>query len=201
MLTRTTRRIQRYEGASTLYGPHTLAAYIDRTKALLYLLKDDAPIGEPDSRETGPLPPDNSDRSYGFNTGVLFDGTSQSQQFGDVIVDVDKSQFTLGDKVTATFVGANPRNNLRLEETFAAVEYRRPGETEWTVVRDDSDWKLIYQWKRSSVMMGTSSATISWEIEEWTTPGEYRLVYFGDAKSIDGEITAFEGRSTAFMVN
>ncbi|KAL5085155.1 hypothetical protein Trisim1_010833 [Trichoderma cf. simile WF8] len=193
--------IQRYEGASTLYGPHTLAAYIDRTKALLYLLKDDAPSGEPDSRETGPLPPDNSDRSYGFNTGVLFDGTSQSQQFGDVIVDVDKSQFTVGDKVTATFVGANPRNNLRLEETFAAVEYRRPGETEWTMVRDDSDWKLIYQWKRSSVMMGTSSATISWEIEEWTMPGEYRLCYFGDAKSIDGEITAFEGRSTAFMVN
>lgn len=201
VLTRRIHSIQRYEGASTLYGPHTLAAYIDRTKALLPLLKDSAPSGESDSRETGPLPPDNSDRSFGFNTGVLFDSTSQSQQFGDVIVDVGKSQFASGDKVTAMFVGANPRNNLRLEETFAAVEYRRPGETEWTTVRDDSDWGLIYKWRRSSFIMGTSSADITWEIEEWAMPGEYRLCYFGDSKSINGEITAFEGTSTAFMVN
>ncbi|PTB68070.1 Neutral/alkaline nonlysosomal ceramidase [Trichoderma citrinoviride] len=193
--------IQRYEGASTLYGPHTLAAYIDRTNALLHLLKDDAPRGEPGSRETGPLPPDNSDRSFGFNTGVLFDSPSHShQQFGDVIADVAKGQFTPGERVTATFVGANPRNNLRLEQTFAAVEHRRPGETEWTVARDDSDWGLIYQWKRSSLLLGTSSASVTWEIEAWATPGEYRLCYFGDAKSIDGEITAFEGRSAAFTV-
>ncbi|KAL7793578.1 Neutral/alkaline nonlysosomal ceramidase [Trichoderma ceciliae] len=193
--------IQRYEGASTLYGPHTLAAYIDRTKALLPLLRDDAPSGEPDTHETGPLPPDNSDRSFGFNAGVLFDSTSQSQQFGDVIADIGKGQFAPGEKVTARFVGANPRNNLRLEETFAAVEYRRPGEAEWTTVRDDSDWVLIYQWRRTSVIMGTSEADITWEIEDWAVPGEYRLRYFGDAKSIDGEMTAFEGTSTAFMVS
>ncbi|RFU72532.1 neutral alkaline non-lysosomal ceramidase [Trichoderma arundinaceum] len=193
--------IQRYEGASTLYGPHTLAAYIDRTKALLPLLKDDAPGEEPDPHETGPLPPDNSDRSFGFNAGVLFDSASQSLQFGDVIVDVGKSQYAPGEKVTATFVGANPRNNLRLEETFAAVEHRRPGEAEWTTVRDDSDWGLIYQWRRTSVIMGTSEASIIWEIEDWAAPGEYRLRYFGDAKSIDGEMTAFNGTSTAFMVN
>ncbi|KAH6609706.1 neutral alkaline non-lysosomal ceramidase [Trichoderma cornu-damae] len=193
--------VQRYEGASTLYGPHTLAAYIDRTKALLPLLKDGVPGGEPDSHETGPLPPDNSDRSFGFNAGVLFDGTRPSQRFGDVVADVGQSRFAPGDKVTATFVGANPRNNLRLEQTFAAVEHRRPGEAEWTTARDDSDWGLIYQWRRSSVIMGTSEADITWEIEDWAVPGEYRLCYFGDAKSIDGEVTAFEGTSTAFTVN
>ncbi|KAL6856503.1 Neutral/alkaline nonlysosomal ceramidase [Trichoderma novae-zelandiae] len=193
--------IQRYEGASTLYGPHTLAAYIDRTNALLHLLKDDAPpSGERDSRETGPLPPDNSGRSFGFNTGVLFDSPSQSRQFGDVTADVAKSEFAPGEQVTATFVGANPRNNLRLEQTYAAVEHRQPGETHWTIVRDDSDWGLIYRWKRSSLLRGTSSASVTWEIEAWTRPGEYRLCYFGDAKSIDGEITAFEGRSAAFRV-
>ncbi|KAH0495161.1 hypothetical protein TgHK011_008728 [Trichoderma gracile] len=192
--------IQRYEGASTLYGPHTLAAYIDRTDALLHLLKDDAPRSEPGSRESGPLPPDNSDRSFGFNTGVLFDSPSQSLQFGDVIADIPQSRFSPGERVTATFVGANPRNNLRLEQTFAAVEHRRRGEIDWTVVRDDSDWGLIYSWKRSSFLKGTSSASVTWEIEAWAEPGEYRLCYFGDAKSIDGEITAFEGRSAAFMV-
>lgn len=68
------------------------------------------------------------------------------------------------------------------------------------MVRDDSDWGLIYSWKRSSLLMGTSSASVTWEIEAWAEPGEYRLCYFGDAKSIDGEITAFKGRSAAFMV-
>lgn len=118
-----------------------------------------------------------------------------------MIVNVGKSQFTPREKVTATFVGANPRNNLRLEETFAAVEYRHAGEANWTTVRDDSDWGLIYQWRRTSVLKGTSEADITWEIEEWAQPGEYRLRYFGDAKALDGEMTAFEGTSKAFTIS
>lgn len=192
---------QRYEGASTLYGPHTLAAYIDRTKALLPLLRDDAPGRDSNSSDTGPLPPDNSDKSIGLNTGVLFDTTPQSRSFGDVIIDVGRSRFTRGEKVKATFVGANPRNNLRLEETYAAVEHRHPGEPEWNTVRDDSDWALVYQWKRTSLFKGTSEATVIWDIEDWVKPGEYRLRYFGDARSIDGEVTAFEGKSAAFTVS
>lgn len=191
---------QRYEGASTLYGPHTLAAYIDRTKALLPLLRDDAPGRDSNSSDTGPLPPDNSDKSIGLNTGVLFDTTPQSRSFGDVIINVGRPQFTRGDKVKATFVGANPRNNLRLEETYAAVEHRYAGEAEWKTVRDDSDWALVYQWKRTSLFKGTSEATVAWDIEDWAKPGEYRLCYFGNARSIGGEVTAFEGKSAAFTV-
>lgn len=183
-----------------MYGPHTLAAYIDRTKALLPLLRDDAPGRDSNSSDTGPLPPDNSDKSIGLNTGVLFDTTPQSHSFGDLIFNVGKNQFRRGEKVKATFVGANPRNNLRLEETYAAVEHRPRGESEWKIVRDDSDWALVYQWKRTSLFKGTSEAIVAWDIEDWTEPGEYRLRYFGDARSIDGEITAFEGKSAAFMV-
>lgn len=183
-----------------MYGPHTLAAYIDRTNALLPLLRDDAPGRDSNSSDTGPLPPDNSDKSIGLNTGVLFDTTPKSRSFGDVILNIGKNQFMRGETVKATFVGANPRNNLRLEETYAAVEHRHPGELEWKTVRDDSDWALVYQWKRTSLFKGTSEATVAWDIEDWAKPGEYRLRYFGDARFIDGEVTAFEGKSAAFTV-
>ncbi|KAK5987107.1 Acylsphingosine deacylase 3 [Cladobotryum mycophilum] len=191
--------VQRYEGASTLYGPHTLAAYIDRTKALLHLLGSNVTTGQA-ARDAGPLPPDNSKLSYSFIPGVLYDGRPWSRDYGETKSDVNKIHFLQGDVVTATFVGANPRNNLRLEQTYAAVEHRQPGKNEWTIVRDDSDWGLAFGWRRTSKILGTSEADITWEIEDWTPPGEYRLRYFGDAKSLGGKVTAFEGTSRAFYI-
>lgn len=193
--------IQRYEGASTLYGPHTLAAYIERTLSLLPLLKSGS-HAENIVRERGPLPPDNSDRSISFIAGVWFDGKPRSRQFGDTLVDVSKTHLTRGENATATFIGANPRNNLRLEQTFAAVEYRRSGGTKWETVRDDSDWGLIFRWRRMSRLLGTSEVEITWEIEDWAPPGEYRLKYYGDAKQLlDKKMMAFEGTSRTFYVN
>ncbi|KOS20212.1 Neutral ceramidase B [Escovopsis weberi] len=192
-------RVQRYEGASTLYGPHTLAAFIDRTKALLHLMGDNVTTGQA-ARDAGPLPPDNSKVSFNFVPGVIYDRHPWYRAFGDVAVDVDKSHYFPGEIATATFVGANPRNNLRLERTFAAVEQRQPGTDNWTIVRDDSDWDLIFRWRRISKVLGTSEVDISWEIEDWTPPGEYRLRYFGDAKSLGGTVSAFEGVSRAFLV-
>lgn len=194
-----TTSVQRYEGASTLYGPNTLAAYINRTAETLHFLA--ATKRSPrNSRPIGLRPPDNSDRSMSFISGVVYDRTGAMASFGEVVQDVTSRRFRSGETVNATFVGANPRNNLRLEGTFAAVERKAVGSDQWTTVRDDSDWGLIFRWRRRSAIWGTSEAIIEWEIEDWTEPGQYRLRYYGDAKSMGGKITAFEGTSKVFTV-
>ncbi|KAK4452358.1 Neutral/alkaline nonlysosomal ceramidase [Podospora aff. communis PSN243] len=191
--------IQRYEGASTLYGPHTLDAYINVTLSFLPYLG--AKGTKPPRHEGGIYPPDNSNKSLSFITGVIRDGTPFFKAFGDVLGDVE-TFYRCGEHVKATFVGANPRNNLRLEDTYAAVERLdlSAGKEEWKRVRDDSDWSLVFHWRRTSEIMATSEVDVVWEVEDWAEPGVYRLRYYGDAKSLGGTITPFEGASSPFTL-
>ncbi|PVH80578.1 neutral/alkaline nonlysosomal ceramidase-like protein [Cadophora sp. DSE1049] len=187
--------IQRYEGASTLYGPYTLNAYINLTlKYLPYLSSSTTRRPLP-----GPSPPDNVNRSLSFITGVVFDGTPIFKHFGDVKTAV-RPAYSIGDIVSVTFVGANPRNSLRLEQTYAAIEKLDTTTSRWVRVRDDSDWALIFNWKRTSGVLGTSEVEIVWETEEWASPGLYRVKYYGDSKAVGGKITAFEGVSGEFVL-
>lgn len=190
--------IQRYEGASTLYGPHTLAAYINVTLSLVPYLSASSNTMPP----PGPSPPDNSNRSLNFISGVVYDRTPLFKKFGNVVTDVEDNVYR-GTPVSAVFVGANPRNNLRLEQSYAAVEKLVEGEQEkkWQVVRDDSDWHLVFRWKRTSGILATSEVTVTWETEEWAEPGTYRLRYYGDSKSLSGSFTEFEGISGEFQLS
>ncbi|KAH6647662.1 Neutral/alkaline nonlysosomal ceramidase [Truncatella angustata] len=186
--------IQRYEGASTLYGPFELNAYINLTAGNIRYLAPTA-TGSPPA---GPSPPDNRDNSLSFITGVVQDSAPIGFSFGNVTVQ-PSSTYARGAVVNATFVGANPRNNLRLEGTFAAVE-KQDGST-WNQVRDDSDWSLVYTWNRTNFILGYSDVTISWETESTADPGTYRIRYYGDWKNlIGGGITAFTGTSNSFKL-
>lgn len=162
-------------------------------------LKADS-VPEQKHQEKNIYPPDNSGRSLSFIIGVLYDRTPSSRAFGDTVLDVQKSQFRRGETVSATFIGANPRNNLRLEQTYAAVEHRSLAGSEWRQVRDDSDWDLTFHWRRTSQLLGTSEVDVKWTIEEWAPQGEYRLRYYGDWKSVRGQLTAIEGSSSSFSV-
>lgn len=186
--------IQRYEGASTLYGPNTLNAYINATLTYLPYLSNSSTTTSP----FGPLPPDNVNRSLSFITGVVYDGTPLFKNFGDVTTDV-LSTYSLGALVSATFVGANPRNNLRLEETYAAIEQQGSYGT-WTQVRDDADWELLFEWKRTNKMLAYSDVTITWDTGLTAQAGTYRIKYYGDSKSIGGTITGFEAASGSFTL-
>ncbi|KXX79287.1 Neutral ceramidase [Madurella mycetomatis] len=193
--------IQRYEGASTLYGPHTLAAYINVTLSFLHYLGADA-ASPPSHETTGLFPPDNSNQSLSFIAPVVWDRKPLFKHFGDVLVDVNRV-YHRGQRVNVVFVGANPRNNLRLDGTFAAVEklHLSNGEGEtWRQVRDDGDWSLVYHWRRTSEILGTSEVEIVWETEEWAERGVYRIRYYGDAKGVGAKIEAFEGMSSAFTL-
>lgn len=169
--------IQRYEGASTLYGPNTLEAYINLTLSRLPYLSSHAHTSvnasQPPSHSSlprldpGPLPPINVNASLSFITPVVLDRTPLFKSFGDVLDDV-RPRYSLSSSsapiISATFVGANPRNNLRLEDTYATVEKFDFDAAQWRRVRDDVDWSLVFEWRRVSSVLGTSNARVSWEL-------------------------------------
>lgn len=213
--------VQRYEGASTLYGPHTLEAYINITTSLLPQLASSTPVKQ--TLGPGPQPPININNSLNFIQPVVFDRAGLFKSFGQIVTDV-KPRYSIGDRVIATFVGANPRNNLRLEGTFAMIERQdapvgsaslssqhvsnegdlkqRPrAATAIQPYLTDADWSLTYAWRRTSEVAGTSEVDITWDIESGTPAGQYRVVYYGDAKPVGGgSIQPFVGRSAVFTV-
>ncbi|KAH7130268.1 neutral ceramidase precursor [Dendryphion nanum] len=187
--------IQRYEGASTLYGPHTLNAYINSTLTLLPYLADNTQSTAP----AGPAPPDNRNRSISLITGVVYDGAPLGKKYGQVQKDVSPT-YASGSTVSVTFVGANPRNNLRLEGTYTSVEQKSADGT-WKQIRNDADWELVFQWKRVNGLTGTSDVTITWDTGIAAPgAGTYRVRYYGDSKAVGGKISAFEGVSGEFRI-
>lgn len=189
--------IQRYEGASTLYGPHTLNAYINLTTRYLPYLSSHPPTL---SLPPGPSPPNNVDRSLSFIRGVVYDRAPFFKSFGDVVSDVGTT-CNRGQTVSVTFVGANPRNDLRLEQTYASVE-KQDDYGSWRTVRDDADWSLLFEWKRINSVLGTSEVKITWDIEpDLDVGGVYRIKYFGASKTpFTGHIVQFEGVSRTFSI-
>ncbi|KAJ7203478.1 ceramidase [Mycena haematopus] len=197
--TREEYAVQRYEGASTLYGPYTLEAYIDRYTTLVPFLADVPPTGE--SPFSDPAPEEQISKAIELETSVKFDAAGFGRHFGQVLQDVNTAEpYQAGETVFARFVGANPRNNLRLEGTFLSVDRLDSTTGEWVMKRSDSHPSTVYQWERESTILGTSSVNISWTIENYTPAGLYRLRYFGDSKPLVGVISAFVGTSGNFTV-
>ncbi|KAL2202982.1 neutral ceramidase precursor [Sarocladium strictum] len=183
--------IQRYEGASTLFGRYELDAYINLTVSNMNHLHPDATT----LPNEGPSPPDNREKSFSFITGVVQDSAPIGKRFG-AVVRQPLGSYTLGATVNVTFQAANPRNNLRLEETYAAIERYDSGS--WTRVRDDSDWFLVYTWRRTNFVLGYSEVDITWETGGNAEAGVYRVKYYGDSKNLLGRISKFEGTSDSF---
>ncbi|KAJ7435456.1 Neutral/alkaline nonlysosomal ceramidase [Mycena galericulata] len=194
--TREEYSVQRYEGASTLYGPFTLEAYIDKYTSLVPFLAD-APIGTPPSDAA---PAEQISKAISLQSNVKFDAAPIGKHFGQTVEDViTTAPYRAGDTVFARFVGANPRNNLRLEGTYLNVDQLVSGS--WEAVKSDSHPSTIYRWKREDTILGTSSVNISWTIESDTAPGIYRIRYFGDHKPLIGSIAEFVGTSSNFTVS
>lgn len=187
-------QVQRYEGASTLFGPHTLSAYIQEFKKLASALITDQAV------EPGPLPPDLLDKQIGFLPPVVVDMTPAGVNFGDVSSDIPKnSTFKRGDMVTATFWSACPRNDLMTEGTFALVEVLN-GKDTWLPAYDDDDFCLRFKWSRPAKLSPRSHAAIEWRIPQTAKPGVYRITHFGASKGLLGSIKHFTGHSSAFVV-
>ncbi|KAG8698106.1 hypothetical protein FRC09_007432, partial [Ceratobasidium sp. 395] len=161
--TREEYSVQRYEGASTIYGPFTLEAYQNLYTSLVSYLADGATTSPP----TGPVPEDLTKKAISLQPGVVLDAVPIGKSFGSVLTNVITSApYARGQRVSVVFQAANPRNNLRLEDTFLTVD-RLTGNT-WTTYRTDSHPSTKFRWTRTNVILGHSTVEVEWVIESDT---------------------------------
>ncbi|KAM3236864.1 neutral ceramidase 2 [Capsicum annuum] len=197
---------QRYEAASTLYGPHTLSAYIQEFKKLAESMAKGENITK------GPSPPD----LFSVQLSLLPDPTGDSPppgiNFGDIKQDVVVPKwgtFTKGDRAIATFWSANPRYDLLTEGTFAVVEMLQ-GKS-WLPAYDDDDFCLFFKWEAENItgiaraaanVNSYGYATLEWEVPEEANHGVYRLRHFGSTKETkESSNSYYTGASSAFTVS
>ena len=186
---------QAYEGASTHFGPWTLAALQQGFDALAGALREGRPV------PPGPTPRDLRRVQASLKPGVVFDDKLLWVDFGEVVTDARATQ-ARGDTVSVTFWGGHPKNDLRLEGTYLRVQRLGP-DGAWVDVADDSDWETRYRWRRENCVptLACSHVTVEWDIPPDAPPGTYRLVHEGNWKSgWDGRVRPYSGASRPFTV-
>lgn len=184
--------IQRYEGASTLYGPHTLTIYLYHFKKLMKALVKGETV------EEGPTPPFEDYKQITLSTGVVYDGHPFRMYFGDV-QDQPKETYMRGDTVQASFVAGNPRNNLMHEKTYFTVE-KLVGDDQWKVIATDASWETKFKWIRKSTLFAYSDIEFEWETGPETDAGIYRIQHFGYWRYILGGTYPYNGTSRNFSI-
>ncbi|WPB75818.1 neutral/alkaline non-lysosomal ceramidase N-terminal domain-containing protein [Archangium violaceum] len=195
MSTREEYAKQDYEGASTHFGPWTLAAVQQEVDKLASALRTGATVAP------GPTPRDLRNNQSTLQTGVVYDDKLLTVSFGSVVTNALAS-YTRGQTVSVKFWGGHPKNNLRRQGSFLQVQ-RKSGTT-WVTVANDWDWETKYRWKRydCAPTYGCSHVTTEWTIPADAVPGTYRIRHDGDWKSgWDGLIRAYSGTSREFTVN
>lgn len=186
-------QVQRYEGASTIYGQYTLQAYIQQYQKLANSLCSGQAM--PD----GPVPDSLLDKQISLQPGVIYDMSYFGKRYGDVLQDA-KERYAPGDTVTVVFVSGHPRNNLLLEGTFLTVSRLNNATGDWTIIATDADWDTKFFWERTNLLLGHSEATIIWDIPKDIKPGKYRIQHFGHSKSVFQRITSYKGTSRTFVI-
>ncbi|WNG54621.1 neutral/alkaline ceramidase [Archangium gephyra] len=195
MSTREEYAKQDYEGASTHFGPWTLAAVQQEVDKLASALRTGATVAP------GPTPRDLRNNQSTLQTGVVYDDKLLTVSFGSVVTNALAS-YSRGQTVSVKFWGGHPKNNLRRQGSFLQVQ-RKSGTT-WVTVANDWDWETKYRWKRydCAPTYGCSHVTTEWTIPADAVPGTYRIRHDGDWKSgWDGLIRAYSGTSREFTVN
>jgi neutral ceramidase len=182
--------MQYYEGASTQFGPYTLNAYEQEFGKLAKAIRDGLPV------DPGPTPRDLSDDQTTLQTGVVVDLRPWPWiGFGKVKKDADLDYKT-GTPAKVVFWGAQPKNDLRTQDTFLKVQ-KKEGNA-WKTIYTDREPVTIYKWSRKC--LASSKITITWNIPEDAEPGEYRICHYGNSKSFFGKISPYEGKSHTFKV-
>jgi neutral ceramidase len=194
LVTREEYAKQDYEGASTHFGPWTLAAVQQETDRLAEALRLGAPV------PPGPTPRDLRDEQTTLQTGVVFDDKVLWVEFGSVVTQANAA-YTRGQTVSVKFWGGHPKNNLRRQGSFLQVQ-RKSGSA-WLPVAYDWDWETKYRWERNNCVptLACSHVTTEWTVPAAALPGTYRLRHDGDWKSgWDGAIRPYTGYSREFTV-
>lgn len=182
---------QQYEGASTHFGPWTLAAYRQEFERLAQKLANPQsnpwPFAEPKVPRKDP--------PMNVTAPILYDRSPSGGNFGDVFDDVESTYFK-GETASVTFWGAHPNNNLKINDTYLTVEQLI--DDEWIPVYVDRDPITKLTWFRVGV--SRSRILISWNIPDNTATGFYRIRHFGTWRNIIGRTRDYTGTSRTFFV-
>ena len=200
-------QVQRYEGASTLYGPHTLAAYVQEVLALA----EDAHARRAVSGDASLRIPDFSRALIGLLPEPAPDRTPPGLGFGDVLDDAlpECSVPRAADPpalVRVRFVSANPRHDAG-RDSFLTVERLDPASRAWVVVATDASLDTRFEYWRGEMagVRDVSVATVEWRIDRHNLhavrAGWYRVTHRGTARAEGGRGPApFRGVSREFRV-
>jgi neutral ceramidase len=208
---------QQYEGGHTLFGPWTEAGYRQEFVRLARALKD----GKAVVSKVAPV-----DMRTRKLKSLSLDGPDEQPpaegKYGDVVGDA-KERYAPGEMVTVSFWTGSPVNEYRRTDRFMAVERLVEGGA-WKAVRADLDWDTTCRWKQlgaePSPKPGTETplsrfrlapaprlgrpdpfqVTITWQTEEKTPAGTYRIVHYGRYKK-DGKVERFTATSRRFRVS
>lgn len=199
LTTREEYSIQQYEGASTQFGPWTLAAVQQESRRLaLSLAAEEAPPAGPPRTVTAnpvPRPP------Y-----LPFDQAPSGRAFGD-ITEAPPPSVTAGNTVTAQFQSAHPRNMNTRGLALVEVEKLTP-QGQWITHTHDRAPELLFRWQpfdenpylSPAPLPGfVSNALAQWKVPANTPAGTYRIKHRGVAVP-NGTAQAFEGVSEPFEV-
>lgn len=185
---------QNYEGASTLFGPNQLAAVQQE------LARVAAAVADPSVPLDVGRTPRQFDRTklVNFQTGVVMDTVPLGKKFGALRADV-QATYAVGATVSATFYGAHPKNKLSAVASFCDVEQELNGR--WVTVLTDAHWDVRYRWSRNGI--SESNNVCEWLIRPGgraSVAGRYRIRHRGFSKPLIGAISAYEGASSAFVI-
>ncbi|XP_075974335.1 neutral ceramidase-like [Anticarsia gemmatalis] len=185
-------QVQRYEAASTIYGPHTLDILLNKFNNFTNTVIEGGTVPE------GPEPADNRGRTLSLILPVVMDVSQLGREFGQTIRQ-PVANVTRGETVFATFMAANPRNDLKQEASHAVIE-RLDGD-QWVVVANDADLNTRFIWERLSTITGTSRARFEWTVPLDAVSGvPHRIKYYGTARGLLGRMTEFTGESNSFTI-
>lgn len=175
---------QNYEGGATAFGRNQLPAMQQIFHDLARAMHEgkEVPVGGPAGDLTGLIPP-----APGANPWM--DIAPFGKKFGDIVQ--QPGVVTSGKNATAKFVGANPNNNLRHGEGYLTIT-----DEDGAVVANDSSESTLITFANS---WGSTTVTVSWNTAEMK-PGKYALSFRGDSKSIGGQLTPYEAKTTITVV-
>ena len=192
---------QQYEGASTLYGPWTLAVVQQEARRLAMSLRDGVTAPE------GPATPADLTPTL-IRPAYVPSDLPGLGSYGSVVSDVPATAAP-GDTVRAEFQAGHPRNDLRTQASYVYAE-REQADGQWQVVAEDRDPELIYVWKPALPspvavdlpVTGPSTAEAVWTIPKTTPAGRYRLRHEGAAQAAPGAaVQPYSGLSSVFTLS
>ncbi|HTK67351.1 MAG TPA: neutral/alkaline non-lysosomal ceramidase N-terminal domain-containing protein [Pseudonocardia sp.] len=179
---------QQYQGGSTLFGRWELGALCQSAAALATAMRDGDPV------DPGPPPPDLSGRQKPGGRAPRADAAPRGHRPGDVLVQ-PLERYRPGERLTVSFVGADPNHDLHRGDTY--LEVQRRDDQVWRTVADDGDWSTRFHWRRARP---GSRVTLTWHIPPGVAAGHYRLRYLGDALT-GGRLAPFAGTTRPLQVD